>query len=206
MIELTGPPCAGKSYALPYLLDLYQAQLCDQAWIDTQLGITGRPWLLRGLLREIWLLRAGAGSLGWTRTKMLIKAVRSSGWGLKRKVNVIRNVLAKYALHKLAARVPDMVLILDEGITHLPYIFATSNSPYPDELVTFFPNHMPSVIRFWASPEILKTRIAERGHAMLSIDWDIDRFVTANCDAEKKQDRILSKLPGIRVLTPPEIV
>jgi len=200
LIELTGPPCSGKSTALPALLSQFKGVHLDDAWVDKQIGISRWPVLIRFVVREVFLNLRGSTLLGIGRMRLLILAVSQSGWRLQRQINVIRNVVTKFALHELAYKSSEKNLILDEGVFHLPFVFATSRVHCPKEVFAFFPFGYPRVVCIYSEHKTLEERLLSRGHSMLgsnSTEETLCRFVEANIAAQVFQQSFLASIPEI---------
>lgn len=196
IIELTGPPCSGKSSALPLAMKNYKAALIDSKWIDAQLHCEYIPIWLRLIFREIYLTCRGIYILRTRRLTGLIVAVLRSGWRWQRIINVLRNVIQRYSIHELAAKSTTQILLMDEGLLHLPYIFATSKSGCPLELLSFFPFGKPSAICFRADHSTLLSRLRVRGHSMIASDAELEilsKFVSENLAAQALQEKYLTE-------------
>jgi len=187
IIELTGVPCAGKSKAVASIALKYKARICDYNWLHKQLALDELPLYLRASAREIYLFGYGIKILGYRKFFVLFRAVWRSGWTFFRKLNVMRNVLAKYSIHFIASSSCTGPIVIDEGISHLPFIFSTSKVECPEELALYFPFGSPLVIKLDGQPELIRQRLSERGHKMLSSYWTVDRFLKVNFQTDIKQ-------------------
>lgn len=114
-----------------------------------------------------------------------------SGWSSWRKANVFRNVLAKYAINHLTLKTADAVMLIDEGVTHIPFIFATSAAPFPEDLIMGCSHRPPDrIIKVTCRPDTLRQRLSERGHNMVGGSGrTIEEFVRLNQVASAMQDR-----------------
>lgn len=205
VIELTGPPCSGKSYSLETLVSVFQATIVDRSWVDGKLGTSRRAKLVRFIYRETWLLITGLRVLGFKRSLSLCASIFSSQWTLGRKLNSIRNVVSKFSINKLANMYINETLIVDEGITHIPYIFATSRAKCPIEVQTYFPYGCPSVVYKAATRSQLYERLELRGHSMLNGNWTISDFVEANVKVQFEQRQLFDRHVSLLDVTPAEI-
>lgn len=181
LIELTGSPCSGKSYLSDQLVDGELITLLDSQWVSEAVGVAWLPGSLKKIASEIYLLLTGLMQLNMKRQNALLLALNKSGWSAGRKANVFRNILHKFAIHRLVAKSNENNwLLYDEGVSHLPFIFATSDSMCPKELRQYYPFGKPVVVRISAQREDIVERLKSRGHKMVKSDVEIEDFVDAN--------------------------
>lgn len=169
LIEITGQPCSGKTTLLnSYVFDGIKPQIYKQ----------GLVLKLMNFIRGVIYLRYKA--------RLLLS------WSLKEKgsfafrMNIFGNAVSKFGIFvdlKRNYSESNHTMIVDEGISHLPFLFQntkTSNvlSLYMSELkeveVIFLPNPGTSTI---------KERLKFRGHKRLKY-LRLDSFISRNSDIE----------------------
>ena len=200
LFELTGIPCSGKTTELMKIRSLVGGHVCDIDWIDSQLHISNF-WKLRPLIREVFFFYSGLYALTIPKVVKLLLTLNLSGWSIVRKLNVFRNILRLFSLNRLIARSSDEILILDEGLTHLHYIFATSDIKCPPDILGIFPYIKPQVIILDCPLEVLKTRLLHRRHDMLKY-YSIDDFVSLNLEAQQHQAECLEEHSILKTIYP----
>lgn len=194
VVELTGAPCSGKTKLIDQLCSNYNAVPLNNNWLDEELRLWMLPPSLRLIFREIILLILGTKVLGISRIFILCGSIRVSGWNTARKLNVLRNVLAKFAMHKIVYSQAKVNFIIDEGISHIPFIFATSLVQCPTRICTFFPKGSPIILRINCEPKELRRRLMFRGHDMLHAGTSIDKFIELNVKAGEHQKKVLENI------------
>jgi len=181
VLELTGPPCAGKTSKLKQLSKEEHISICTQEWLWETLGNEWTPNMLRSLFIEIALFYVGVNCLGWRRILVLWKAVNASGWRLLRRLNVLRNVFHKFAIHSVVAKQNTLqILLLDEGITHIPYLFSTSSTQCPVSIRNYYPFGKPAVLIVEEELKTIVSRLRRRGHSLVAKNYSAEEFATAN--------------------------
>jgi len=156
-IEITGEPGVGKSYCSGHLAD------------DTYLKypITDR------ILSVVFELFSLPFFLMLVNPKILIYCVKYSFKADHRllfKLNVFRNVIKKIVFFRLTSFFSSKNFFVDEGISHLPFLFAITDK---DEFITFctlFSAYLSKLhlVRVSSSNEIIKSRVLARGHKRLT--------------------------------------
>ena len=97
-IELTGIPGSGKSFILTRDFSKNIYTYLDNEFIDKSLMIKNLPKNIRVPLRELASLIIGLFVLGFKQFTSIVFIVFSTKWSLYRKINVLRNVLKKFAM------------------------------------------------------------------------------------------------------------
>ena len=168
IVEVTGIPCSGKSYYLNYLSVEYNCVVLDKQFINNFLHISCLPCPVSFIIREFYHLFTGITKLNFYTIKFLLKYLFYSKWSFYRKVNVFRNVVKKYSLHYIVYKNEDIDFIVDEGVCHIPFIFATAKQNYTPELLINHYNLDINVIIIKSETKILFKRILKRGHSFIN--------------------------------------
>lgn len=152
-IEITGQPCAGKS---------------------TILNKISQDYVIRHIKnrfpKKILYFFSGINFLGLQRLKILL------GWSLAEnasslfKINIFFNCVSKFGIfhqHQKPAKYQDLKIVVDEGISHIPFLFLETDS----KIVTNFISDELQMINVYIlrSPEqdIIQARLLSRGHKRL---------------------------------------
>lgn len=136
----------------------------DNHYINRFLHISALPNPFSFLFREFYQLFIGFNTLNAPTIKLLLKYLIFSKWSFFRKLNVFRNVLKKYSLHYIASKNITTNFIIDEGVSHIPFIFSTAFINYTPELIINPYKNNILVIIINTNPLILYKRIVKRGH------------------------------------------
>ena len=169
LVEITGQPCSGKSTLLnTYTFDGIKPQVYKQGLFLKLINF------IRGLIYlrlKIHLL------LSWSLKEQGSFAFR---------MNIFRNAVSKFGIFvDLKKNYIDsgQIMIVDEGISHLPFLFQNTETHLVLELlrselsdieVIFLPNPGSSTI---------KERLKSRGHKRLKY-LNVDSFMSRNRDIE----------------------
>lgn len=196
ILEITGVPCSGKSYMANDLAGEPGIVFCDRNWIYGALGIRKLPGWMRRLTSETYLFTTGLTALGLKRNLDLLRCLPASGWSWPRQLNAWRNTAHKFALHRLATKQDRAgYLLYDEGISHLPIVFATSAVQCPASLRRYYPYGRPAVIRMDTDRDTVIARLGVRGHKMVGKSMDAQRFALLNAQAFSVQTEDLARFP-----------
>ena len=168
-IEITGQPCSGKTTFLnSYTFDGIKPQIYKQ----------------RMVLKLMNFIR-GAIYLRSKISHLLVWSLKEQG-SFAFKLNIFRNAVSKFGIFvdlKKTYRSSKHIMIVDEGISHLPFLF--QNTKTKDVLRMFISELKDVEVIFLASPgtSIIKERLLSRGHKRLKY-LGLDSFVSRNSDIE----------------------
>ncbi len=170
-IEITGQPCSGKSTYIDKVLSDYKDSAPTS---DT-------------LIQKIYFFFYGFMYLENSRIKKILK------WSLKEnasiffRLNIFRNAIAKFGMFNkkyLIKLTKNQNFLLDEGISHLPFLFLETDTKV---VVEFIFNELQQInVVFLKSPgsEEIKQRLKDRGHKRLQF-LTISNFVDRNEEIEE---------------------
>ena len=179
-IEITGQPCSGKS-----------------TYVD-KISPANKDFLTKSgiFIRKIYFFILGVIYLKSSRIKKLLK------WSLKERapvyfrLNIFRNAIIKFGMFKKNFESKSQInnnFILDEGISHLPFLFLETETT---TLLEFIINELCRVnVIFLKSPgsDEIKARLQNRGHKRLQF-ISLTDFVDRNKEIEKVLIHSYSKL------------
>jgi hypothetical protein len=183
-VEITGPPGSGKS---TFIESQFTGQQVLRGALPLSYGTFRR--LVGSIVLSFYALVTGSVSFRQT-TWLLAKAVRYDETKVAR-LNALRNCMMKFGYGYFTSR--DGVTILDEGISHIPFILGLANTDI-DEFVEIFETHLEDKkIVFVAAPpkEILISRLLTRGHKRVRTSHDAEAFVERNLGIAAYYKRIL---------------
>ena len=124
IIEITGVPCAGKSTIIDLLGKYPQFILFDQKWLLSNLGIISKSRLINIITYETYMFSCGFFCATPKMCLQFFSEVMKLNEPLVRRINIFRNIVHKYAIHQRASKVVDnKYIIVDAGISHIPYLF-----------------------------------------------------------------------------------
>ena len=185
MIEITGIPGSGKSHILKRDFPSTTYTYLDNKFCDKSLRIKNLYVFLRTPLREFALLLIGVFVLGLKQLLVVLWHVFATDWSIFRKVNVIRNILKKFGILKLASKTPLKRYVIDEGLYHLNFVFAGSNTDNFIQYLDVSQFGRPHIILVDAPDEVIISRLKMRGHGRLKDTFDdqsVRTFVNYNCN------------------------
>jgi hypothetical protein len=108
------------------------------------------------------------------------------------KLNIIRNVLKKYAVYSLSLNSSqDGAVYVDEGVSHIPFNFLNADI---DKVVSVIRPHLKNIsvkYIYLENDHFLRERLGLRGHARLKFE-SIDNFIKKN---RKVETHLLSMYP-----------
>ncbi len=174
VIELTGAPGSGKTTFI------------EKNYPDRFVLLGGLPLSFRtgkrvlySIVLFLYAIRIRALSLG--QIWWLVKKAVTYDETLFAKINALRNSITKFG-YNFFERHTDASLIIDEGISHIPFILGLENKEISD-FIYQFNQHLAEIrIIFIDSlpKEILEKRIIKRGHKRVRAGRDVERFVAKN--------------------------
>tara|TARA_Y100000768_G_scaffold358752_1_gene314775 strand:- start:385 stop:954 length:570 start_codon:yes stop_codon:yes gene_type:complete len=170
-IEITGQPCSGKSTYIDKILSSNKDYVSNS---DT-------------VIQKIYFFFYGFMYLETSRIKEILKWSLKENASLCFRLNIFRNAIAKFGMFKkkyLIKLKKDHNFFLDEGISHLPFLFLETDSKV---IVEFIFNELQQVnVVFLKSPglEVIKKRLQDRGHKRLKF-LNISNFVDRNKEIEE---------------------
>lgn len=178
MIEITGQPCAGKS------------SLVGKMTSPSVNFIVFKPNIYQKVMHFIF----GCSYLGIARTRTLLAWSFLESCPVIFKCNIFFNAVSKFGCRKILEATNSQsasVLIIDEGISHLPFLFLNTDTSL---VVTFIsPELKDMVIQIIVAPgkQVIYERLKKRGHKRLKY-IPINIFVARNYEIEAA---ILSHYP-----------
>ena len=152
-IEITGQPCAGKS-TIVNKISLDIVVRCIQNRFP----------------KKILYFLLGINFLGLKRSKIIF------GWSLAEnvsflfKLNIFFNCVSKFGIfyrHQNSAKYQDLKIVVDEGISHIPFLFLETDSKI---VINFISDELQMInVYILQSPEqdIIQARLLSRGHKRL---------------------------------------
>jgi len=194
IIEVTGEPCAGKTTFIQSLSCDPQFVLFSRQWLINDLGLVCDSKLMARFIYESYMLLAGLKGAGYSRLSGFFIAVVRLNEPLFRKINIYRNIIHKYAVHYRAMTSENKhYLVLDEGISHIPYLFTGGLDVIDHSLLFSFPYEKPWVIKLSLDIETVISRLLCRGHKRIDREEDSAfKFAAENKKCSKVQDVLLS--------------
>ena len=119
---------------------------------------------------------------------------------LSRRINIFRNILHKYAIHYRALQIDSTAcLLVDEGISHIPYLFTGNLNDNNRSLFLKFPhNTKPLVIKLSIDLKTNIERLQHRGHPRIDDKKDtITKFAFKNSECSALQDKLLERYKNV---------
>jgi hypothetical protein len=184
VIEITGPPGSGKS---TFIENYFMGQQVLLGALPLSYGTFRR--LVGSIVLSFYALVTGSVSFRQT-TWLLAKAVRYDETKVAR-LNALRNCMMKFGDRYFTSR--DCLTILDEGISHIPFILGLANTDI-DEFVELFEKHLEDkqIVFVEAPPkELLVARLLTRGHKRIRASNDVEAFVERNLGIAEYYKRVL---------------
>ncbi len=169
--EITGQPCSGKStYIDKVLLSCKDPESSSDA-----------------IIQKIYFFFYGFIYLENSRIKTILKWSLKENASILFRLNIFRNAIAKFGVFNkkyLIKLKNNHNFFLDEGISHLPFLFLETDTR---TVVEFIFNELQQVnVLFLKSPgsEKIKKRLKDRGHKRLQF-LTISNFVDRNEEIEE---------------------
>tara|TARA_B100001287_G_scaffold62031_1_gene50134 strand:+ start:39795 stop:40376 length:582 start_codon:yes stop_codon:yes gene_type:complete len=178
-VEITGQPCSGKS-----------------TFVSNCVANDEYGNLKINLFKKLIYFFKGIYSLGLKRSKILFIWSLAEEAPIIFRINIFRNAVTRfgifYVLGSLISENSTKTIILDEGVSHLPFIFLKTDTK---EVINFISNELKKINVFFISApssKIIKSRLIERGHKRL-------RFLSVNFFSERVfeiENILLSQYPS----------
>lgn len=184
-VEITGAPGSGKT---TFIESHFARQTVLLGTMPVSYGKIRR--LIYSIILPCYALYNGVISL--RQTCWLVKKSAKYDEALCARINGLRNSLTKFGYGFFKANAKE-VLIIDEGISHIPFILGLENKEI-DDFVSLFREHLDkNWIIFIEVPtkEILVKRITARGHKRVKRAHDAVKFVEINCRIAKQYKKAL---------------
>ncbi len=184
-IEVTGSPGSGKTTFI------------NQSFSDKVVLLGGMPLsydtakrILYSFLLSIYAIATGSISLG--QIWWLVKKSAKYDETLFARINALRNSMTKFGYGFFKAHAAS-ALIIDEGISHIPFILGLENKEITEFIIQFRQHLLKKSIIFIESPprDLLKNRIITRGHKRVRIAHDAEAFVDRNCRIAEQYKKAL---------------
>lgn len=180
VIECTGVPCVGKSTFLEFVHKSNPELVfsrCDliPGSLRKAIPVVGRLYAEVKLL----VLYLFDGPLSFRNHWDLLRASLNCNESFFFSLNIFRNVLLKFAVDSYVhKRYRGEIVFIDEGISHLPFLFqnSTSDLRIVDGLYARFREIMASnlVLIMEAGDADIGNRLANRGHKRLKSRSEIE--------------------------------
>ena len=154
-IEITGQPCSGKSTFV------VNSEANDEF---EKLNIN--------LTKKLIYFFNGIYSLGLKRSKVLFSWSLAEEAPFFFRINIFCNAVSRfgvfYKIDLLSPENPAKQLIIDEGVSHLPFIFLQTDTK---EVINFISRELSKTNVFFLSnpgSKTIQSRLIKRGHKRLS--------------------------------------
>ena len=188
IIEVTGVSCVGKSTFIKRVQKQGTVQVFSRELAAPKFLQRTHP-MLRKTLGEllIWGRFCINCPLTFAQTRILFKLAFTNRERLIFRINIFRNAILKFAVRSyLQTHFHDTKVLIDEGVSHLPFVFQYSSSNLRDAASIFgefkhcFDNC--NVIILEDDNADLEQRLLERGHARLGrkAEFRVKEFVERN--------------------------
>lgn len=169
IIELTGPTCCGKStlYNNSYFLPHFQR--VDNTYLDRVFSCTHLSRLFRDLYRETVLLALGLSVIPTNYLASYLRFHITCRFPLKRRMTSFYHIVRKYGVYTTLQNQTSTSFLVDEGISHIPYILCPSDISLKPSDYTYFPkgSHSTLILHLCASSSKIESRLKKRGHKIL---------------------------------------
>ena len=166
-VEITGQPCSGKS---SFVVN------CEANDEFKKLNIN--------LVKKLIYFFKGINSLGLKRSRVLFSWSLAEEAPFFFRINIFLNAVSRfgifYKMNLLTSANPRKKLIVDEGVSHLPFIFLKTDT---QEVVNFISHELNKADVFFISApstKTIKSRLIKRGHkrlSFLSINFFLERVL-----------------------------
>ncbi len=193
IIELTGIPAVGKSTLIQSLINRNDGNIVVFSY-DMFLShyhlhfIKYKP--LRKIVSELLLYILFIINLNnyHSYINYYIRMLSTMKDGFFIKLNVFRNIILKFAVFNfVSTKCKDLIVIVDEGISHIPFNFIDCCGEQEVDLMAIFDGMgsvtgQISVVRLEREPESVKACLERRGHRRLQGKalYTIDQFMHRN--------------------------
>lgn len=170
-VEITGPPCSGKSFYLKGKVNL----------------------LSKNCVNKVFFFGAGFLALSYSELFLLIRLCSQEKVSFFFKINIFYNSLIKFGVYSKNVNNDDVVI--DEGISHLAFNFLEAKY---NDLELLLKYRLPIVhvkILVDVDEDVLKHRLLSRGHTRLRY-YSVDELLKKNLLAKKKAEEYSRKFSG----------
>ena len=169
LVEITGQPCSGKSTLMnTYTFDGAKTQAYKQGLFLELINFVRGLIYLRSKIRFL---------LSWSLKEQGSFAFR---------MNIFRNAVSKFGIFvDLKTNYIDsrQTMIVDEGISHLPFLFQNTETHLVLELLTSELSDIEVIFLPNPGSSTIKERLKSRGHKRLKY-LNVDSFMSRNRDIE----------------------
>ena len=172
-IELTGQSCAGKTSFL------------SRKVLDGD-GIELKAYKLGYKSEKIITFFRGTIYLGLSKTVILLYWSFKEEANLLFRLNIFRNAVTKVGIFSTLIKKKSntsSVLLVDEGLSHLPFLFLNTETP---RVLSLISEELKNInVIFLKSPgfEVIKERLKIRGHKRLKF-LSLNTFIRRNDEIE----------------------
>ena len=169
LVEITGQPCSGKSTLMnTYTFDGAKTQAYKQGLFLKLINF------MRGLI--------------YLRSKILflLSLYLKEQGSFAFRMNIFRNAVSKFGIFvDLKKNYIDsgQIMIVDEGISHLPFLFQNTETHLVLELLTSELSDIEVIFLPNPGSSTIKERLKSRGHKRLKY-LNVDSFMSRNRDIE----------------------
>ena len=193
IVELTGQPCAGKSSFARASKALTGVVLFNRHWLFETFKIPVKSQIFGRFVYELLMMYGGVRNIKFSVLLNYFVACCKVRGSLYRKINIFRNILHKYAVHEFAKRIEDdRILLVDEGLSHIPYIFSDCLDSLDSKLFLECLEKRPWVLNINSSNADIKYRIKSRGHKRAGkTSHSINSFYEDNQKCSKLQNKLM---------------
>lgn len=194
ILELTGVPCSGKSYILNVINESdNRSAIFSDHYLLEELGFKYENTFIRIFFAESWLFVWGSWEAGFRLCVCYFFSCLRLKLSLIRRINIYRNIMRKYGVSHFSQqrKYDDSWLIVDEGISHIPYLFTGALNKRIEELFFKFPvGYNVTIVQLQGEPCTITERLSKRGHKRLQEkSVTLSEFVKNNfaCDLLQKK-------------------
>ncbi|WP_418103785.1 hypothetical protein [Vibrio harveyi] len=176
IIEITGAPCSGKSYYINNVLKgdysslpIYGNHLSKKIHFETAQKIS------------LFFLGVMCSILSIDLIKFVLKNNNLTSFSDKMKM-LFFTFLKIGRFHFLNALFSDKTIVIDEGVSHLPFNLMLTEENDIKTMLSFFPKsfYFVEVWLFKEKEHVLLWRLRNRGHKKVLKDSDMIPFVKNN--------------------------
>lgn len=178
--ELSGLPASGKS---TFVKQKKLIISCNEKLFPFLFKYNPLP-LISSLLAEAYLFFLGFKLLSLKELNLFIKMARKEDVSFLYQINIFRNTLRKFSVSYLVGKKPLSVIYIDEGISHIPFNYLSSDFNNIIEIIQPYLNYISVDYIEITSDETLKKRLLNRGHARLN-HIDVNTLITECRKVEK---------------------
>jgi len=185
IIEVTGAPGSGKT---TFIKKRFSDEVVLFGGLPLSYGTSKR--ILYSFFLSVYAIVTGAINLG--QVLWLVKKSATYDETLFARINALRNSMTKFGYGFFKTHV-KAELIVDEGISHIPFILDLENKDIGDFLHLFRQHLVKRRIIFIVAPtrDLLRNRIITRGHKRVRTAHDAEAFVDRNCRIAEQYKKAL---------------